>query len=434
MDILNPFGLRNGSLIHISEVKQRGLDCNCTCPSCGDILIARLGEVRSWCFAHSNNCDCNFSLESALHLFAKEVLTKYNYIKIPEVIASFKTKVCTISKPIYFYFDHVLLEETVEDIIPDIILIKGDIQLFVEIKVTHGIDLEKHKKIERLDISTIEIDLSRFFFNKEFDRSRIETIIIENVTDYKRWIYNRKVLEKEIELEDEYLIEEKENMRNQKLREELKAKWIEEQKEKTRQLISELREKNPRMYGREEKLLHTHLWKKANEYLNLTVNEIPTYLNYKIQGEIVFNCDRRIWQTYIFSNFINKYIKRQKSDYILVKGVVSWLKKDFVTIPINTYLTYLDKKEFEGIPDLTDVIGEFLLNLCRYGVLRLITDYPTENNKYHWCFIKLVDNIKLLPRKYQSNEYTEIGNELVNVNTGEVVGKLSEVYKKIRGD
>lgn len=46
MEIKIPFALREGNLVHISDISknEKGLGCNCRCIECGEILIARIGE------------------------------------------------------------------------------------------------------------------------------------------------------------------------------------------------------------------------------------------------------------------------------------------------------------------------------------------------------------------------------------------------------
>ena len=62
--------------------------------------------------------------------------------------------------------DNVTLERKLGDIVPDVILDIDGQQLMVEIAVTHFIDEVKGEKIRELDVSTIEIDLSKLVKEK----------------------------------------------------------------------------------------------------------------------------------------------------------------------------------------------------------------------------------------------------------------------------
>lgn len=63
----------------------------------------------------------------------------------------------------------------------------GKKELFVEVAVTHFIDQEKIKKIEKKDVSVLEIDLSDF--RNGFDKQDLIEAVIDS-TDNKSWIYN----------------------------------------------------------------------------------------------------------------------------------------------------------------------------------------------------------------------------------------------------
>ncbi len=163
MDIKNPFGLRDGIIVHISDITkaENGLRCQCVCPHCNSVLIARLGNTNVHHFAHRNE-DCTFALETALHFFAKQVLEETKYICLPEVEYIWHGRKTVLYPESSFYFDTVAVERRIGTIIPDIVLRKGNSELIIEIKVTHEIDSDKFDKIFSLDISTVEIDLSSF--------------------------------------------------------------------------------------------------------------------------------------------------------------------------------------------------------------------------------------------------------------------------------
>lgn len=57
--------------------------------------------------------------------------------------------------------DTVKLENKIGDIIPDIVVRAPDITLYIEIKVTHGIDENKLKYIQENNLNVIEYDFSK---------------------------------------------------------------------------------------------------------------------------------------------------------------------------------------------------------------------------------------------------------------------------------
>lgn len=431
MIIKIPFGLRNGKVVHISELSEaeRGLRCNCVCPQCRIPLVARMGPIRTRYFAHQNE-DCKYAIETALHLFAKEVLDQQKEVRLPKVTYRYLEYSGELHPETYITFDEVILEKRLGDIIPDIILKKQNSELIVEVKVTHGIDNEKYNKIKLLNISTLEIDLSsNKFSHASFNREEMARTIINEV-ECKKWVFNLKLEEKILELRRENEVK--------------KVKWENEQKrliqaeeakrKQKRDIIKRLTDTDYQAEVRElwsKELTNNPLWIKSASYLRLRSNQVPIYLNQDICGDIVFNCDRRIWQVTLFGIFIYKKLRKGKSQYFCIEHVVHWLKKKPYPLPLNWELTYLkDIEEYRDYPALSNVVAEFFLNLAQYGFVKL-SDLTTlkGGGSYYWWFERLDDNFKVLPSRYaDSDRFVERGNNLVNGQTGEVIGALAEIY------
>ena len=180
--------LRNGEIIHIDSVES-GLKCNCTCPACGEKLIARKGSIVVHHFAHQSGTMCEYGYQTSLHLAAKDILATAKTMMLPPVILSFPNsdKKVKIREGIRLNFDRVELERKQGEIIPDIVVYCGNRKLYIEIFVTHKIDEIKLKKIKEQDISTIEIDLSNT--DREVTKKDLEQILYnENLN--KKWIHN----------------------------------------------------------------------------------------------------------------------------------------------------------------------------------------------------------------------------------------------------
>jgi len=82
--LLQSFALDKDKRIRSVDEVARGLACECTCPCCGERVIARQGEVREWHFAHASGADCEHAAESALHLAAKQLLLEGGGLRVPE--------------------------------------------------------------------------------------------------------------------------------------------------------------------------------------------------------------------------------------------------------------------------------------------------------------------------------------------------------------
>lgn len=151
------YGLLDNKLIHIEDAKK-GLACNCLCPHCRGQLIAKKGQKRTKHFAHYRLADCNHGTETALHMMAKDIIAQSKSVFVPyfpksEYDFSRNGKVIT--------FENAVTERQFSNSLRgDIVLYSGERFLNVEIKVTHGVDVNKAISVFNLGIPTIEIDLS----------------------------------------------------------------------------------------------------------------------------------------------------------------------------------------------------------------------------------------------------------------------------------
>lgn len=179
------YALKDNVITSIADVES-GLKCGCTCPACGEPLVAKKGEKMMHHFAHHAGQNCEYGYESSLHLAAKDILSKAKKIVLPPVCVVFPDSykndelICAEKE---IDIDRVELEKRYNDIIPDVVIYAGGKQLFVEIYVTHTIDANKLEKIKAANISTIEINLSK----------RTNTITTEELTNILMGTSNEKV-------------------------------------------------------------------------------------------------------------------------------------------------------------------------------------------------------------------------------------------------
>ena len=185
---LTPFGLKGGNLVHIDDV-PRGLKCECVCPACGGALIAQKGRIKAHHFAHAKGEDCAAGYETALHLVAKDLLLERREVALPAVEVSFSSyrKPIEIAPERVDSLESVQLERRVGEIIPDVLATVGGRKLLIEIRVTHTVDDLKLAKIRRLNLSTVEIDLSNSRSGLSLDE--LASHVIEP-SPRKAWLYN----------------------------------------------------------------------------------------------------------------------------------------------------------------------------------------------------------------------------------------------------
>jgi hypothetical protein len=74
----------SGRIAHVSQV-ERGLDCNCICPSCDESLVARQGDVKSWHFAHSSGSACKGAFSAALATLLADLLNQGSAFSLPHL-------------------------------------------------------------------------------------------------------------------------------------------------------------------------------------------------------------------------------------------------------------------------------------------------------------------------------------------------------------
>jgi hypothetical protein len=404
-----PYGLRkvkNGEiLVHISDIhpNESGLKCNCTCPNCGSVLQAKLPRNNSDFtprFAHHNADECQYATETAIHMKAKEIIEEEMKILLPEVIACYRNYCETVSEEVKISFDKVILEKRVNNIIPDIIAFKGEKMLMIEIACTHAIDEMKNDKIKALDISTLEIDLSDVETN--FDEEYLRQQILYS-TENKYWIYNSYEEEQKKVLKSKYLksLEEEEQNELRKKRKEKRLEKLEKEKRKRKlERVIEIIDKTnqEKLKLKWEKDFHKNrIWKKATRKVEIDLNNIPKHINIEIPGEIVFGCDRRIWQSYIFYRYVYNKVKIYgKNTYpISVKRIQKNIKENFKDYLISD-LVYTKDIDID-IPSLTKVIYDYLKALARFDYL----DEMPSGHIYYAKFIIVDLDIREKMRKNQ---------------------------------
>jgi len=200
-EIKLPFGLKDGRLYHITEVNN-GLKCKCICPNCGVKLIAKNNPSNKVTlhFAHHKSSECPGSLETAIHLMAKQVIKDKLLIYTPKYSkptrifdenGQYHTGKSTHIRPKKLELDRVELEVTKKGYRPDVIAIKNDRVLNIEIKVTHDVDEEKASLVKSLQEPMLEIDLSDLIEETLLNKEQFEWEVTHNVNN-KKWINNPK--------------------------------------------------------------------------------------------------------------------------------------------------------------------------------------------------------------------------------------------------
>ncbi|MFY9310072.1 MAG: hypothetical protein WAQ28_13585 [Bacteroidia bacterium] len=196
-------GIRDGKIIHISDA-ERGLKCNCQCPCCKAILVAKKGETgkQQEHFAHYKSEQCEYAYETSLHYSAKALLERECSITLPyrekrfifhRLSDLFQPKPGTnnigniISKT--YNLKNIKSEKRLHNIVPDIQAQIAGRDILIEVAVTNKVKEAKFEKIKKIGIPTIEIDLSGLDYN--FQERDLELNLFHNIRN-KKWVFNPK--------------------------------------------------------------------------------------------------------------------------------------------------------------------------------------------------------------------------------------------------
>ena len=292
--------------VHISEIKpeENGDDCNCVCPNCKAPLRARRGKGKHtphFAHAYQTKCDHSAALESGLHLLAKQIIAENHGIFIPGVNESDSR---------LFEYNFVKSERYIGDRRPDAVIKtkKEELDVIVEVYVTNSVDDERIKRLKALGFPAFEIDLSDLLNSSLENLEAIENAILRD--------------------------------------------------ERRRKLLCHPIDERAIKYARELSSFRND--EQANRSLKNKfrfIEEYPFYMDIPITDEIVFSCDRRIWQGTIFRDYVwgynnkqnyfncndiekrlscNNFIKKERS--ILLNGL------EHRMLPLNViyrYLSYL---------------------------------------------------------------------------------------------
>lgn len=170
MNLLQSFGLTaDGRLVSVEEV-GRGKGCECCCPQCGEVLIARQGDVRIWHFAHASGGDCGAAAEGALHRAAKQLIVREGAILVPslEVRASHRLDdgrlgEAALARPAETWALAEAREEVaVGALRVDVAATHDGGPVFIEVAVTHVVEEDKRGALSGLGVACFEIMLDPY--------------------------------------------------------------------------------------------------------------------------------------------------------------------------------------------------------------------------------------------------------------------------------
>ena len=132
------------------------------------------------------------ALESALHLKAKAVIAETQMLVLPAVYLH--RQQAPFHKPQLLSFSEIMTEPYLKNFKPDLLLIRKQKSLIVEIVVSHKPDLRKLLKIRQSNIPAIAIDALAIY--QDLIKSEVAFTthdFVEEIlysSSYKYWLYN----------------------------------------------------------------------------------------------------------------------------------------------------------------------------------------------------------------------------------------------------
>lgn len=434
----------DNKIISIDEVpvNMKGLLCDCVCAHCGkDLQACSLeGKVNRYFRHHNENkkdmecdyiSDCNPTIanETALHKMAKQIIADEKRVFIPQkYISLLEAEVNDLPEEITdrmpsFEFqkamvlcaESVELEKRLETFTPDILLKTKKGELFVEIFVSHQVDYDKEIKAKEYGSPMLEIDLSEFV-QTPISSDNLRKILIDSAEN-RKWIFypltpnaisKAKRFYEENEIVKEYLQSIRDTINKSQRNEYNKKRCNAKIKNlfRAETYESKLRElRNDLAFLKFYETSSNSHWYKFNEYYKKN-KCVPFFIDIPISGEMIFQCDRRIWQSVIFNRYI--YCRKNVGNSFNIEKIYDNLIKDH-GIAVDYDLSYklinpLD--ENRSIWLRKEVIDKYINYL---EILGFITLRDGDNK---WALVNAIKTIT--PPLKRAAEYLKLAIRRVN--------------------
>lgn len=424
------YGIRasDGKIISVDEVPQNmsGLACGCICAYCKRQLQACSlnGRVRSYFRHHSENrsnnlaeqtiyCNANIANETALHKMAKQIIAQEKKIYLPcknitvreAGIKDLPQKVendipCFELREAHMIeAQSVELEKRLDNFTPDIVFTMGQRELLIEVFVSHRVDEDKRQKAEKYGSAMLEIDLSSFSGNPISSEKLRDILLGEE--KHRKWIYyplSAKFIERARSYyESTDIVKRYREECEKKKREELDRK---RRNYKIKNLFNEKVYVNElKRLRSDKKFLEFYKNNRKSYWFSIkNIEEIPFFVDIPITGEIIFKCDRRIWQSILFNRYI--YGRKEDNASLNVESMFDVLIKDY-QVQVDYDLSFkLDNPLYEEqtIFLRNDVIDKYMQYLETLGFIA-----PSNLIEYNWKTVKARRTI-IPPNKEAANE------------------------------
>lgn len=343
--VMVPFGLRNGRLFEPLQV-EAGLRCGCVCPGCGTLLIAKhaLGGPITPHFAHASSAPCRGSLESALHLAAKQLIEERRVLYLPPLVvvveaAGQLTPVLQRSALLrqggVASLATVRTEQSLGAIRPDLVVTHQGGELLVEVAYTHFVDDVKLQRIKNLGIGALEVDISDL---KTLDFESLSSRLF-GATPHSAWLFHPDSAAKEEELRAQLAADIKEDAfqaRQESARRRTAAQERERhvQEQKALAVKRVVDAQNARLKAARVRpepyaaLLEAEKLALALRHLGLSRGGVPAFLSQRVRGYGAIAARPETWQLGVYASLISTAHGRGV-DAVSASEVLAWVRARF---------------------------------------------------------------------------------------------------------
>lgn len=217
----NPLAKRDGRIITINDLSEneKGLKCGCKCPVCDGTFLARMGEQRSWHFAHSGEpCDAAKQITNSSYQLVAQAISEKGYFTFPGLYVY-----CNLTQIMWSYYDNFKFDslpkpyyeklfgigkmsvKTVEikynsKGIGEVLIINDQLAVKLSIDTEYCVE----KNISRYDeMATLCIDIDDAIYH---DDSVKLSMKITDDTSNKRWVYSPRISKWIEPLEEERVV------------------------------------------------------------------------------------------------------------------------------------------------------------------------------------------------------------------------------------
>jgi competence protein CoiA len=196
MNLLQSFGLTSdGRLVSVEDV-NRGKACACCCPECGEVLIARQGDMRAWHFAHASGGDCAGAAEGALHKAAKQLIVQEGAVLVPALEAKASHRLddgrlgeaALMRPPQTWTLTEIREEVTIGAYRIDVTATHDGQPLLIEIAVTHVTEEPKREALCALGVPCCEILLDPYR-HESWTWDALSREVLENPAN-RHWLFH----------------------------------------------------------------------------------------------------------------------------------------------------------------------------------------------------------------------------------------------------